>query len=768
MKRVFWMLLLCTCVMAGRAWALDGRLVDAAGAPIASAQVIVDGVKVTTDADGRFKIEPTPAAPCSLKVVLPRGKALPTVDVEAWPRGGAVEIQATAGGRLVVSAPGEALPAVAAEVRVTGARVDIPLRESPAATSVVSEEELASVPRTIGAEEALRLVPGVKVDNQADGERVHLSIRGQGILTERGIRGVKVLLDGLPLNDPTGFAPDLFDVDWATVKRVEVFRGPSSALYGGGAAGGVINIETRDGGPDTIASDLFATGGSYGFWKGLAEVDGTVDSLNYRVSASRTFGDGYRTHTAFHATNLYSKLKLTPSDRLQLTAIVAGTTFFNENAEGLHITWMRENRRAANPDALTFNELQRTRRATVGLAGKVVLADNQDLSFSLYYRHTIWKEAVVSTVQHRTYDTPGAIFQYSLHLGSGPLKHHLSLGADLDWQVIGEFRRPSVGRAREGDTIVSDQSISQRGGGVYLLDRIELSPEWSVMLDVRSDRIDNRLTDKLRAGSVDLSGDADFSKTTARIGAAWNPSPDLGVYASWGQGFLPPATEELANNPAHQGGFNEGLEAATSMGQELGVRGSLNGRATYDVAVFHLTTDKDFGRYRVANRPLETFYRNAGASTRWGLELSGTWFPIDPLAVRAAYTYSHFKYDRVKTLTGEEYEDTFLPNSPEHQGYLDVEYALGWGIKLGLGTEIMSRAYIDASNATWANAYTLLHPRVAYQWRGTGHRGELQALVRNATDKEYIAFTEPDPDGNSYQPAPTREYFVGVHFWLGE
>ncbi len=56
-------------------------------------------------------------------------------------------------------------------------------------------------------------MPGVKVDNQADGERVHLSIRGQGILTETGIRRIKVVLDGLPLNDPTGFAPDLFDVD---------------------------------------------------------------------------------------------------------------------------------------------------------------------------------------------------------------------------------------------------------------------------------------------------------------------------------------------------------------------------------------------------------------------------------------------------------------------------------------------------------------------------------------------------------------------------
>ncbi|OYW06735.1 MAG: hypothetical protein B7Z61_01480, partial [Acidobacteria bacterium 37-71-11] len=113
----------------------------------------------------------------------------------------------------------------ATEIVVTAPRMDIPLKENPAATTVIEGEALATLPRTIGADEALRLVPGVKVDNQADEERVHLSIRGQGILTERGIRGIKVVLDGLPLNDPTGFAPDLFDVDWATVKRIEVFRG---------------------------------------------------------------------------------------------------------------------------------------------------------------------------------------------------------------------------------------------------------------------------------------------------------------------------------------------------------------------------------------------------------------------------------------------------------------------------------------------------------------------------------------------------------------
>jgi len=142
------------------------------------------------------------------------------------------------------------------EVVVSAARIGVPVKENPSAASVVTEKDLDILPRSIGAEEALRLVPGVKVDNQADGERVHISIRGQGLLTERGVRGIKVLLDGIPLNDPSGFAPDLFDVDWSNVQRIEVIRGPASALYGSGSAGGVINITTKDGGRGLISNFL--------------------------------------------------------------------------------------------------------------------------------------------------------------------------------------------------------------------------------------------------------------------------------------------------------------------------------------------------------------------------------------------------------------------------------------------------------------------------------------------------------------------------------
>ena len=152
------------------------------------------------------------------------------------------------------------------------------------------------------------LYPGVRIDNQHNGERVHLSIRGQGILTERGLRGIGVMIDGIPVNDPSGFASDLYDVDWATVNDIEVLRGPVAGLYGGSGSAGMLNIQTQNGGDKPIGGMINQSVGSNGFTKSLLQLDGTKDAIDYRLSYSRTDGDGHRDHQAYWSNKLYEKI----------------------------------------------------------------------------------------------------------------------------------------------------------------------------------------------------------------------------------------------------------------------------------------------------------------------------------------------------------------------------------------------------------------------------------------------------------------------------
>ena len=644
---------------------------------------------------------------------------------------------------------------------VTAPRIAVPLKDNPAATQIVGAQLLDLMPRGISVSEAVSLVPGIKVDDQDNGRRVHLSIRGQGILTERGVRGTKVLLDGLPVNDPSGFASDLFDVDWPTVSRVEVERGPGASLYGGGSSAGVLNIRTVDGGPDPLSLLTSGIYGTNGFQRLTGQVGGTTKDVNYRVSYSHNRSDGYRVHTAFHGDNLYAKAHVSPSAGLTISPVLAYTTFYNENAEGLNLGWLAQDRRQANPDALTFNEYIYTQRGVAGAVGEWDLSPTQVLSFDAFVRHTSFRESVPSSIDHRTMTSPGATLQYTVVGGRAALRHHVSVGTDVQWQTIDEYRHPNEGNAVEGAEIVSDQTMRQSGVGVFALDRIELGGPWGAMVNVRYDRMGNRLEDHLLAGGLDLSGNANFSRATARAGVTFAPTASFSAYANAGQGFLPPATEELANNPDQLGGFNRNLHAATSWGEEMGLRATVGTSAAIDVSVFHLETDGDFDRYRVATRPLETFYRNAGSTRRFGVESYLMWAPTPATKVQAAYTWSHFRYTNTTSAYGD-VRGHLLPNSPVHQLYLDGQLAVTGKLTFGVSADLLGKWYVDPSNATSVAGYTLVHARSAYRLSPLGVNAELTFAVRNMFAKQYIAFTEPDPDGNSYQPAAEREFFVGL------
>lgn len=647
------------------------------------------------------------------------------------------------------------LPAIV----VTAPRLSIPLTADPSATKIVGADQLDALPRGIAVDEAVMLVPGVRVENQADGKRVHLSSRGQGILTERGIRGITVLLDGLPLNDPTGFAPDLYDVDWPTVDQIEVQRGPAASLYGGGSSAGIINITTADGASAPARADLSSTYGSNKFWRGTGQIGGTLGDLNYRASYTHSEGAGYRDHSAFNGDNLYAKAHWTPTAALRLTPVLGYTNYFNQNAEGLNLTWLAQDRRMANPDANTYNEYQSTKRTIAGVVGRVDLGGEQRLSGDIFVRHTAWLESVPSSVDHRSMLSPGATLQYTVQRSTGALRHHVSVGTDLEWQSTDDYTHPNLGAAVEGPGLLSDQTLSQSGAGIFALDRIDLSPQWGVMLNLRYDHVGNRLSDHLKSGGVDLSGDASFASWTARAGLTWNPSATLSVYANIGQGFLPPATSELAANPDQIGGFNRNLRAAVSVGEEVGARGAA-GRFFFDVSAFRLTTDNDFDRYRVATRPLETFYRNAGSSRRFGLETSLGWAPVSRLLLQLAYTWSDFKYTNAQSAYGD-VRGHWLPNSPEHRLVADGAYTQG-PLTMGLTGETVSRWYVDPGNVASVPGYTLMHARAAWRLMLGGTAAELTLAVRNLFAVHYMGFTEPDPDGNSYQPAAEREVFVGI------
>jgi iron complex outermembrane receptor protein len=680
------------------------------------------------------------------------------------------------------------------DVIIISNRLPILMKNNPGAVSIVRTDVLSSMPRSAAVEEALRLVPGVRIDNQHDGERIHLSIRGQGILTERGLRGIGVMIDGIPVNDPSGFAPDLYDVDFATLKNIEVMRGPAASLYGGSGAAGMLNITTQNGSSKPFGGELSETVGSHGFMKSLLQFDGAVQNMDYRISYSRTDGDGYRDHQAFWGNKLYEKINFHPTQKLKITQIFSHTDYFQQNPEGLALEQL-DNPLQANPDARPFNEYQKTNRNTFGLVGSYQFSNKQDVQLSSFYRTWNYKETSNACAEYRTYVVPGVSAQYNLHLGSGNVKNNFSLGTDMKWQNINMYkllsgsdpnRAESIDETNiETDTLLANQTIAQSSIGAFALYKLEIG-KFNLLGSVRYDAMKNELTDKM-LGLDSAKTSKNFTKTTARIGASYNFADVLTVFANWSQGFLPPSTEELASNPVGYSGFNTHLVPATSDCSEIGIRGFYKDILFYEITGFVMNTKNDFFRFKQDGRGnQEVFYGNAGNSKRNGIETFVSVKILKKLNLQVAYTYADYKYtsatidpvytDPAYVLTSPPASGQWLPNSPKHLLYSELVYTVFKNFKVSLGTEYQSKwaIYTDskaysgqldpAIYQNWQDGFNLFNAHASYLLNFKKFSTEFSVSARNFTGVKYMAFTEPDPDGNSYQPGPKQEFFGNIIF----
>jgi outer membrane receptor for Fe3+-dicitrate len=224
---------------------------------------------------------------------------------------------------------------------------------------------------------------------------------------------------------------------------------------------------------------------------------------------------------------------------------------------------------------------------------------------------------------------------------------------------------------------------------------------------------------------------------------------------------------------------------ATSDCFELGARGDIKDMFFYDITGFIMNTKNDFFRFKQSGRGnQEVFYGNAGNSRRYGIELFLSYNIMQDLKLQTAYTFADYKYtsaqidpvytDPAYVLTSPPAPGQWLPNSPRNQLYAELVYSVTNNLTLSVATEYQSKwaIYTDAKAYSgeldpsiyrnWQNGFNLYHARVAYSWKIKGVNGECSIYVRNLAGTRYIAFTEPDPDGNSYQPGPTREIFGNI------
>ncbi|HEX5478062.1 MAG TPA: TonB-dependent receptor, partial [Burkholderiales bacterium] len=191
-------------------------------------------------------------------------------------------------------------------VVVTATRVGQPSLDIPASIDRLYGDEIREGRPQVNLSESLGRVPGIVVQNRQNyAQDLQISSRGFGARSTFGVRGIRLIADGIPATMPDGQG-QAATFSLGSAERIEVLRGPFSALYGN-AAGGVISVQTEDG-PQvpTLEADGYA--GRYGTVRGALKFGGQWGALNAIGDVSHFETDGYRRHSA--ATREHTNAKL--------------------------------------------------------------------------------------------------------------------------------------------------------------------------------------------------------------------------------------------------------------------------------------------------------------------------------------------------------------------------------------------------------------------------------------------------------------------------
>ncbi|CAM3828671.1 TonB-dependent receptor family protein [Ectopseudomonas alcaliphila] len=657
---------------------------------------------------------------------------------------------------------------------VTGSRYQASGWQLPFSVNRIDTEQATLGKPGVNLSEALGSVPGLVVQNRQNyAQDLQISSRGFGARSAFGIRGIKLLADGVPLSNPDGQGQAAtFDLD--TLERIEVLRGPFASVYGSNS-GGVIQLFSRDGeGAPKVALDTSQA--AYGTSRTRVSAEGGNDRAGFIINRSHFETDGYRDHSGAILDKTFAKLTLYPDDASKLSLSFSELDQ-NDTQDPQGLTWsqVQSDRRAAAPSALQFDTRKTVDHRQFAL--------NYERSFtagtwqSTVYsgtRRVIQYQSIPVAAQTPASQSGGVIdFERRFHgignrwiqsfdLGSSLLT--VTTGLDYDYsrddrQGYENFVGSTLGvkgnlRRDERNEVTSLSPYLQ---AAWQLGKLDLQA------GLRHSEVKFKVDDRfIQGNNLDDSGSVTYRKLTPTLGASYALLSNLNVYASWGKGLETPTLNELSySGPDNSFGFD--LKPATSEQIEVGLKARLAQAASLQLALFQIDTDDELvvesasgGRSR---------FQNAAQTRRRGVELALESRLSDTLRANLAYTQIAATYSKDFTSNGRLIEDgNHLPGIPARTLYGELAWQPVEGFSTAVEGLYRSKLYVEDSNtAKAAPSHALFNWQARFEQKAGALTFNQVLRIDNLLDREYIgSVIVGDGNGRYYEPGPERAWYVGA------
>ncbi len=685
-------------------------------------------------------------------------------------------------------------------VVITGSTRERKLVDAPYAITAVDATTLRSSGPMVNLSEALSRVPGLTVANRSNyAQDLQISSRGFGARAGFGVRGLRMYADGIPATMPDGQG-QVAHFDLAGAERIEVLRGPFSALYGS-SSGGVIALFSA---PVTEPfSEVGVDFGSFGLRQQRVAVGAPVgNNVDISAGVSHFEIEGFRPHSA--ASRDLANVRLGwqgEADRLVLQ--VSNQNQKADDPLGVSRVLFDSDPRATTPEATLHNTRKTIRQTQVGLA----------------WTHKLGLGALDSLAVSTYTGSRGVVQYLAIPFGTQNGNRHGGGLIDFDRTYAGLDTRLSW-RFDRVDLITGvnvEQMVDDRQGFLSFTTTTPV-PDYGVRGNLKRDERNQALTREgyvqaewrasevvsatvgLRSGQVamstedhfvspapapnnngDDSGQLKFKYTSPVVGLSFKASPALTLHLSGSRGYETPTLGELAYQANGAAGFNSGLQAQTSRQIEAGAkwRGGA-GLPDIDAVVFDIRTSNEIGV--LTNAGGRSAFQNVGHTSRTGAEVSARWRLMPSLSTQLSVTRLEAKYDdSFVTCTGvpcllSGAGTATVPAGNRIAGTqpTNAYFELAWKplarAELALEIRGQGRTAVNDLNKEFADGYALASVRYSHRFTiSTRDQLELLARVDNITNRVYAgSVIVNDGNGRFYEPGAPRNALASLrwrHSW---
>ena len=637
----------------------------------------------------------------------------------------------------------------------------------------------------VNVSDALRRIPGVTArDRQNYAQDTQLSIRGFGARSTFGVRGVRLFADGIPATMPDGQG-QLSHFNLLGGDRIEVMRGPFSALYGN-SSGGVVQLwsaQGQDGDPWRIR----ATADSEGAYTLGAQLLGKVGAVGYNVAATRLQSDGYRDHSEARRNAFNGRFDVELGDSRALTVVLNHVDLPDaQDPLGLTRAQVQADPRQATGAATQFDTRKSVRQNQAGLIFEQRVGNAQTWRAMAYAGQRAVEQFLAVPVAAQANplnaggvidldsDYGGADLRWSWRGESGSRPFEFTVGANLDRQ-----RQQRRGYENFVGSTLGIKGALRRDerNDVRTFDQFaqawwQFTPRWSLLAGVRHSAVEFTARDRfITATNPDDSGEVRYGDTPPVAGLMFNANDVLRVYASLGRGFETPTFNELGYRTDGGAGLAFDLRSAVSRNVELGMKWRNARDARLQAALFRADTDDELAVAR--NVGGRSSFQNVSSARRQGFEASFDTALGADWNLQLAYTFLDATFQSaflVCTGAGCSVPTTpvaagsRIPGIPRQQFFGRLQWR-GDAWSAAMETVGVGDVVVNDIASESAPGYFLLNLETARQWNvGTGGL-RVFARIDNVVDQSTIGSVIADEgNGRFYEPGPGRGFLLGAEW----